>query len=176
MPAALPSRCANPNRRSRRSALSGVANSAAAVGVGARRSAAKSVRVKSTSCPTPLMTGTQLAATARTTPSSLKAHRSSIDPPPRAMRITSIPGSAFNRVNARMSSAGAASPCTAAGEMTTSASGYRRLSVFSMSCNAAPVGEVTMPIFAGAGGNRRLRSVSNKPSASSCAFRRKNSW
>ncbi len=43
------------------------ANSAAAVGVGARTSAQKSAIVKSVSCPTPEITGMRLAATARTT-------------------------------------------------------------------------------------------------------------
>ena len=45
----------------------GLTVSAAAVGVGARRSAAKSASVKSTSWPTPQTTGTAQARTARTT-------------------------------------------------------------------------------------------------------------
>ena len=56
---------------------------AAAVGVGARRSAAKSASVTSVSCPTPHTTGKPEAAIARTTRSSLNDHRSSSDPPPR---------------------------------------------------------------------------------------------
>ena len=59
------------------------ANSAACEGVAARASAAKSDKVKSVSCPTALMIGIFDAAMARTTGSSLKAHRSSIEPPPR---------------------------------------------------------------------------------------------
>ena len=54
--------------------------SAAADGVGARRSATKSAIVTSTSCPTAEITGTGEAAMARARISSLKAHRSSIDP------------------------------------------------------------------------------------------------
>jgi hypothetical protein len=58
-------------------------SSAAALGVSARTSAAKSQSVKSISCPTAEMIGTGQAATARTSGSSLKAHRSSRLPPPR---------------------------------------------------------------------------------------------
>ena len=46
------------------------ASSAAAVGVGARRSATKSTMVKSVSWPTPLTTGMALAATSRASASS----------------------------------------------------------------------------------------------------------
>ena len=56
----------------------GTAISAAAVGVGARRSATKSIRVMSVSWPTAEISGMRLSAAARTTISSLKAHRSSI--------------------------------------------------------------------------------------------------
>ena len=62
----------------------GTAISAAAVGVGARRSAARSIRVVSVSCPTAEINGIGDSAAARTTSSSLNAHKSSIDPPPRA--------------------------------------------------------------------------------------------
>ena len=66
--------------------------SAAADGVGARRSATKSAIVMSVSCPTAEMTGTGQLAIARATISSLNAHRSSIDPPPRPTMTTSTPG------------------------------------------------------------------------------------
>ena len=66
-----------------RLARSGATISAAAVGVGARRSAAKSAMVKSVSWPTPLITGMVQARMARATASSLKAQRSSMLPPPR---------------------------------------------------------------------------------------------
>ncbi len=59
-------------------------SSAAADGVGARRSAAKSAMVKSVSWPTAEITGRGQAAMARATASSLNAHRSSSEPPPRA--------------------------------------------------------------------------------------------
>ena len=57
--------------------------SAAADGVGARRSAAKSAMVTSVSWPTAEITGIGQAAIARATTSSLNAHRSSSEPPPR---------------------------------------------------------------------------------------------
>ena len=62
----------------------GTAISAAAVGVGARRSAAWSISVVSVSCPTAEISGIGQSAAARTTSSSLNGHRSSIEPPPRA--------------------------------------------------------------------------------------------
>ena len=61
----------------------GVDSSAAAVGVAARRSATKSAKVTSVSCPTLEITGKRDSKIARTTISSLKAQRSSIEPPPR---------------------------------------------------------------------------------------------
>ena len=59
-------------------------SSAAAEGVDARTSATKSVMVKSVSWPTPEITGISESAMARATISSLKAHKSSSEPPPRA--------------------------------------------------------------------------------------------
>ena len=76
------------------SARTGTAISAAAVGVGARRSAAKSISVTSVSWPTAEISGMKLAAAARTTISSLNDHRSSSEPPPRATMIRSGRGSA----------------------------------------------------------------------------------
>ena len=67
----------------------------AAVGVGARTSAAKSSNVVSVSWPTAEISGMSLRAAARTTISSLKAHRSSILPPPRATIRTSGRGTAL---------------------------------------------------------------------------------
>ena len=96
MPASSRARAAPRDRRARarascaRSASrSGLAAAAAAVGVAARRSATKSAIVKSVSWPTPLTTGMAEAAIARATASSLKAHRSSRLPPPRATMSTS---------------------------------------------------------------------------------------
>ena len=60
----------------------GTTSSAAAEGVGARKSATKSAMVKSISCPTADTTGRVDLEMARATISSLKAHKSSIEPPP----------------------------------------------------------------------------------------------
>ena len=76
-------RRARPSTRAINSLRTGTAISAAAVGVGARRSEAKSIRVMSVSWPTAEISGIMLSAAARTTISSLKAHRSSMEPPPR---------------------------------------------------------------------------------------------
>ena len=67
-----------------------------AEGVGARMSATKSAMVKSVSCPMAEITGTEHAAIARATRSSLKVHRSSSDPPPRATITTSAHPDALN--------------------------------------------------------------------------------
>ena len=72
-----------------KSALTGTAYSAAAVGVGARKSEAKSISVVSVSCPTADINGISLSAAARTTDSSLNPHKSSIEPPPLATIINS---------------------------------------------------------------------------------------
>ena len=78
----------------------GTAHSAALVGVGARASAARSISVQSVSWPTAEMSGMALAAAARTTISSLKPHRSSRLPPPRATISTSGRGNASARAAA----------------------------------------------------------------------------
>ena len=70
--------------RTSSSARTGTAISAAAVGVGARTSAAKSISVTSVSWPTAEISGIMLSAAARTTISSLNDQRSSSEPPPRA--------------------------------------------------------------------------------------------
>src|SRR5216684_4334195 len=80
--ALLSRRSAAPNESSR-SASTGASFSAAALGVGARKSATKSAMVKSTSCPIAETTGLGQTAIARATTSSLKVHRSSTEPPPR---------------------------------------------------------------------------------------------
>ena len=158
--------------------------------MGARTSATKSAMVKSVSCPTPLTTGTGLAAMVRASCSSLKAHRSSIEPPPRTSRMRSTAGagslvesassacpscaSRYNFCSALRSSSGAPAPCTAAGASSTGMCGTRRASALSTSCSAAAPGEVTSPMPRGSAGSGRLRAGSNRPSACSRAFRRRN--
>jgi hypothetical protein len=87
----------------------GATVSAAAEGVGARTSATKSAIVKSVSWPMAETMGRSEAKMARATTSSLKAHISSIEPPPRATMMTSMSGSSFSD---RMLSA---TPTTASG-------------------------------------------------------------
>ena len=70
--------------RASNSRRTGTAISAAAVGVGARASETKSIKVVSVSCPTAEISGMSLSEAARATASSLNPQRSSIDPPPRA--------------------------------------------------------------------------------------------
>ena len=77
-------RCRSSASKANSSARTGTAISAAAVGVGARRSAAWSNSVVSVSWPTAEISGIGDSAAARTTSSSLNAHKSSIEPPPRA--------------------------------------------------------------------------------------------
>ena len=86
------SRPPRPSTSASRAALSGTTSSAAAEGVGARRSATKSAMVKSVSWPTQETTGMREAAMARATGSSLNAQRSSREPPPRPTRRTSVSG------------------------------------------------------------------------------------
>ncbi|OLT10460.1 hypothetical protein BJF77_08550 [Kocuria sp. CNJ-770] len=73
----------------RSSTTSGTIRLPASVGVEARRSATQSSSGWSFSCPMALTTGVRAAATARIRASSLKASRSSKDPPPRAITMTS---------------------------------------------------------------------------------------
>ena len=94
--------------------ISDTASSAAADGVGARKSATKSVIVKSVSCPTADMTGVLELKTASITGSSLKAHKSSIEPPPRPTIITSKFIASSVRMPCAMLCA-AFFPCTRAG-------------------------------------------------------------
>ena len=98
------------------SSASGTTSSAAADGVGARTSAAKSAIVKSISWPTPLTTGIGEATMARATRSSLKAQRSSSEPPPRA-RISTSHSGALPGQSERSDDLGRrpAAPCTGTG-------------------------------------------------------------
>ena len=152
------------------SAAEGTINSAAALGVGARRSATKSAIVKSTSCPTAETIGTTAAAIARATISSLNSHKSSMLPPPRAMTIKSSAGQIVlgleSSLMADAISVAAPMPCTRTGLIRISMPRPRRRKMLRMSRMAAPLGEVTIPIRFGNRGSGFLRAGSNKPSAS----------
>ena len=97
-------RAARSCKRRSSSAESGATSSAAALGVGARTSAAKSEIVKSISWPIADTTGSSEAAIARATISSLNSHKSSTLPPPRARTITSIRGSESPRTRSALQS------------------------------------------------------------------------
>ena len=94
---------------------SAVSSSAAADGVGARRSATKSAMVKSVSWPTAETTGISEAAMARASVSELKGARSSGEPPPRAMTTASTFFARLNQAMPEAISPAACSPCTVAG-------------------------------------------------------------
>src|SRR5690625_1109019 len=87
----------------------------AAVGVGARQSAAKSVKQKSISWPTAEIIGIGQWATSRVSASSLKAHKSSREPPPRPITNTSHCASCTAWARAVLKLVGASLPCTRAG-------------------------------------------------------------
>ena len=89
---------------------SGTASSAAPEGVGARTSATRSAMLKSTSCPTALITGSSEARMARASASSLNAQRSSNDPPPRPIISTSHSARLLAVARAFNSSGAACSP------------------------------------------------------------------
>ena len=151
--------------------------SAAFDGVAARTSAAKSAIVVSISCPTPETTGTGEAAMARATASSLKAHRSSSEPPPRATITTSTPGCRDTSRMARATSSQAPSPWTRHGRISSRRPAWRLVTTRTMSRTAAPSSEVTMPMVRGSSGSGRLRAAANRPSASSRRFScSKASW
>jgi hypothetical protein len=141
----LCSRASSARRRRSRSSPCGTSSSAAADGVGARRSAAKSARLKSVSWPIADTTGTFDAAIARARASSLNAHRSSSEPPPRASSRASKRPLASARRNIAVICAAAVAPCTGTGRISTSSNGNRRASTLSTSRTAAPLGEVITP-------------------------------
>ena len=99
-----------------------MAISAAPVGVGALKSLTKSLIVKSISCPTADIMGVLASYIARATISSLKAHKSSIDPPPLPTINTSkLYWSAL--IICLTISGAASSPCTRAGKSIVSVMG-----------------------------------------------------
>ena len=130
--------------------------------------------------PTALISGMALAAAVRASVSSLKGHRSSTEPPPRATMMTSgrgtaPPGSAWLKPSmAAQTCPAAASPCTTTGQ-TMTRQGQRSRMRWRMSRITAPVGLVITPTTAGMDGSGCLRDASNRPSAASFCFSR-SSW
>jgi len=145
---------------------------AAAVGVDARTSAARSQSGVSCSWPTAETTGVGHPATARTTRSSLNGRRSSKLPPPRASTITSISGAAQTASSASTIAAAARGPCTYVSATRTQAGGKRVAIAVSTSRFAAASFPVTSPIRRGKRGSGRLRAASKSPSAASFLFSR----
>ena len=146
---------------------SGTTSSAAADGVGALRSAIRSEMVTSISCPTAETIGIVDPDIALATGSSLKAQRSSIEPPPRPTMITSGSPVATKSLIASEISLAAPSPCTLVPRTRTRTHGALLLKTEIISLRAAPVVDVTMPTTAGCFGRGCLRAGSSKPSVSS---------
>ena len=153
------------------SSKTGTASSAAADGVGARTSAAKSVRAQSISCPTALITGISEAATARTTASSEKGNRSSKEPPPLPIMISSPSLYRLAVSSCRANTGAASAPCTGAGSTVTLTVRFLRESTVRISRRAAPVGLVITAIRSGKNGSGRFLARSKRPSRASFCFR-----
>ena len=98
------------------------------------------------SWPTAEITGSRERKMAWATISSLKAHRSSMDPPPRPVMIRSARSMALTRSKAAAISPAASSPWTRTGTTRTSAIGQRAPKMRIMSRTAAPAEEVTRAI------------------------------
>ena len=88
-PSTICSRCSWLSNTCASSSPSGAISSAAAEGVGALRSATKSLIDTSISWPTAQTMGISMAAIARAMDSALKTQRSSMEPPPRVSKMTS---------------------------------------------------------------------------------------
>ncbi len=104
--------------------------------------------------------------------SSENGSRSSIDPPPRAMMITSIDRSASSRCSASMISSVACEPCTATCSTRNRTAGHRREALRSTSRSAAESRPQISPTPAGRNGSVLLRAAENRPSAARAARRR----
>ena len=86
---------------------------------------------------------------AQATGSSLKAHRSSREPPPRPVMMRSMSSRLFTWWMAAAISSAAPSPCTRTGTTNTSVRGQRWRKMRIISRTAAPAGEVTRAIRLG---------------------------
>ena len=129
----------------------------------------KSLIVKSISWPTADTIGLLELYIALATISSLKAHKSSIEPPPRPSIITSTSDSLASLIILTIFSL-APTPCTKVGKSIISVSGNLLLIVLIISFTAAPVEAVITPTFLGILGNFFLCSGLNKPSLSNRRF------
>ena len=126
--------------------------SIAAEGVGARKSATKSLNTTSGSCPIAETMGVSALKIASITKGSLNAHKSSKLPPPRAKTIQSKPKVSATAIFLAILSV-APSPCTSVFSTTNSTRFQRFCATRSISCSTAPVLEVSKAIFLGNFGN-----------------------
>ncbi len=90
-----------------------------------------------------------------------------MEPPPRAMMITSTDGSASSCCSASVTSCTAYGPCTATCSTRNLTAGQRRAAFCSTSRSAAESRPQISPMALGRKGSLRLRSGANKPSAAS---------
>ena len=158
-------RCRRPSTRDSSSTTSGTTRLPASVGVEHRTSATRSSSGESGSCPIALTTGVRSAATARISASSLNGSRSSTDPPPRAITITSTARSWSSRCSASTIAGTAVGPCTGTASTRNRTAGHRRRAFSSTSRSAALARPVTSPTLPGRNGSGRFRSAANSPSA-----------
>ncbi len=153
------------------SLTSGTIRLAASVGVEARRSATKSSRGVSTSWPMALTTGVTALATALTRASLLKGSRSSNEPPPRVITMTSTPRSASSSLSAALTSGTVLGPWTETVRISNWTAGQRRRAFSTTSFSAALDRPQMSPTLWGRNGSGRFRSMSNNPSDAKMALR-----
>ena len=118
-----------------------------------------------------LTIGVWQAAASRTKPSSLKGSKSSNDPPPRVMMMTSTSLSAANSRNALETSVTAAPPWTATSRISNITFGQRRFAFSTTSFSASVLRPQISPTFFGNSGSSIFRSKLNKPSRASSVFK-----
>ncbi len=150
---------------------SGTMALAAWVGVEARRSATKSNSGLSLSWPMALTTGVRHPDTALISASLLNGNRSSKEPPPRAITMTSTSGRVSNSLTALLTATTVSAPWTGTWRISKRAAGQRRCVLLRTSRSAAVLRPTINPIRLGRNGRARLRSVSNRPSERSSCFR-----
>ena len=128
--------------------------------------------VKSISWPIAETMGICEPAMALASLSSLKVHRSSREPPPRQITITSFCPLSLQRVMASMISSMAPLPWTLTGIISMGTAANLFSAMERKSCTAAPLGEVIRAIFSGSNGRGLLRSSPKNPSAANLRLRR----
>ena len=110
------------------------------------------------------------AATNRTRDSSLKGKRSSKDPPPRVIMMTSTNGLASSSRSACETSTTAAAPCTATSRISNCTAGQRRRAFSTTSFSASVLRPQIKPTVRGRRGSAILRSVLKRPSRANFSF------